>query len=74
MRLSHQIEQYLIEHPHTTVSAIADWFGVSEWRCLDELAALEPFGVVVDDDGSVATGEPSLGESAHRMAECGSST
>jgi hypothetical protein len=73
MRLSHQIEQFLIENPHTTVSAIAEWFGLSQWRCLDELAALEPFGVLVDPSGCVHIDEPAEEALDRKMAACGSS-
>lgn len=53
MRLSHCMEQYLIEERQTTVRKVAHWFGLSEDRCRAELHEIEPFGVEVTADDRV---------------------
>lgn len=53
MRLSHQIERYLLGAGHSTVREVADWFGLSEQRCREALLEIEPYGVELTSDGRV---------------------
>lgn len=53
MRLSHQLEQYILGEQQSTVQEMARWFGVSESRCRAELMEIEPFGVRLTDDDRV---------------------
>lgn len=53
MRLSHQIERYLTTEGQTTVSDLSRHFGISESRCVEELAGLIPYGVQLREDGAV---------------------
>ena len=53
MRLSHQIEQFIFQQGHTNVERLADYFGISPARCLEELAAILPYGVQVGLCGDV---------------------
>lgn len=55
MRLSHQIERYLVAEGQTTVTELSRYFGISESRCREELLGLIPFGVQLHDDGAVMT-------------------
>lgn len=60
MRLSHLIEQYIAREGHTTVRALSDEFGISEYRCRQELAEIVPYGVLVSPEGCVDLCETGL--------------
>lgn len=53
MRLSHQIERFLLGERHTTVQVISRHFGISRRRAMEELAGIVPFGVEVRSNGDV---------------------
>lgn len=74
MRLSHQIERYLVVEGQTSVAALSRYFGISEARCREELASLIPYGVELHDDGEVlacpVSNEAVMGASDYSRLAC----
>jgi len=58
MRLSHRIEQFVADRGRTSVKEVAQWFGISDDRCREEIHWMSPFGVELHGDDTIQIGEP----------------
>ena len=66
MRLSHLIEQFVLAERDTTIGTLARYFGISEDRCRQEVAAIVPYGVELTLDNRVLVAEQERSSAVRR--------